>query len=200
MYDFIKGTLIELNTESAVVETANGIGYRIFIPLSFFFSEPKLNAPLYLYLSAIYREDSQRLFGFPLKEERALFEKLCSISGIGPKTAMSLIGHLSEKELKEAILTSNLKLIEKVPGIGKKTAERLVMELRGSFDSSPKKKGAFVAVYEESSTRGDGINALINLGYSSERAIHAIEKAITSKGASSSLEEVIKTALQVMQK
>ena len=200
MYDFIKATLVELQSDSVVLETPSGIGYRIFTPLSLFFANPKIGASLQLYLVPIYREDSQRLFGFITKDERALFEKITAISGIGPKTAMSLIGHLSLDHLKGAIQTSNIKLIEQVPGIGKKTAERLIIEMKDKLHDNSKKKSLPLTISEDVPVRNDAISALVNLGYNFERATKAIEKAIESCGSGAKLDQVIKNALQGIQK
>ena len=200
MYDFIKGTLYRIEPGSAVIETASGIGYLVFTPLSLFFAAPKVNYPIHLYLCAVYREDSQKLFGFITSEERDLFEKITAISGIGPKTALSLIGHLSLDALGSAIQTSNVKLIEKVPGIGKKTAERLVMEMRDKIHGRSQKIHSPLNLSDDAPFRSDAISALLNLGYTNERATKAIERAIDSCGKSARLDEVIKSALQTIQK
>src|SRR5690606_31770020 len=108
--------------ESATIE-AGGIGYKIFIPVSLYAAGPPLNKKLKLYTSFIVREDSMRLFGFQSSDERQFFEKLCGISGIGAKTALSIIGHMEHSTLKRAIQSGNAALLSKIPGIGKKTAE-----------------------------------------------------------------------------
>jgi Holliday junction DNA helicase RuvA len=200
MYDFIKATLVELQSDSVVLETASGIGYRVFTPLSLFFANPKIGSSLQLYLVPVYREDSHRLFGFISKDERSFFEKITAISGIGPKIGMSLIGHLSLDHLKGAIQTSNIKLIEQVPGIGKKTAERIIIEMKDKLHDSSKKKSAPLTVPEDVPIRNDAISALVNLGYNFERATKAIEKAIESCGNGAGLDQVIKNALQGIQK
>ena len=196
MYDYIRGTLTELTPTKAIVE-AGGLGYCVFIPLSAFSSQLSIGKEIKLHLSPIYREDSARLFGFLTRDERDIFERLSSISGIGPKTALSLIGHMSMKDLGSAISTSNAKLLAKVPGIGKKTAERVIIEMRDKIKSRPEATQVPL-VTDEDHMIHDGINALMNLGYNNDRALTAIKKAIDSQGDTPKLEKVIKAALQLI--
>ena len=195
MFDYIKGTLVELTPEKAIVE-ANGIGYSILIPLSSFSSKLKCGKEVKLFLSPVYREDSQKLFGFTTIDERSLFEKLSSVSGIGPKTALSLIGHMSMQELNGAIMSSNAKLLAKVPGIGKKTAERVIIDLRDKIHAKPK-SSQIPLVNPEDHMLSDGVNALINLGYNHDKAHKAISQALDNE-EDPKLETLIKSALQLI--
>ncbi|MCF7853137.1 MAG: Holliday junction branch migration protein RuvA [Simkaniaceae bacterium] len=197
MYDYIRGTLVQLKPTQAVVE-AGGMGFLIHIPLSTFSAHLKVGHEVQFFLTPIYREDSQRLFGFINREERESFEKLSHISGIGPKTALSLIGHMSLRDLNSAIQSSNAKLIAKVPGIGKKTAERIIVEMRDKKLSQPSiPTGSIVS--EEDHLFNDGINALIHLGYQDQKAYQVIEKVMKGQEEHPlTLEEVIKQALQII--
>ena len=178
MYDFIKGTLVESNLTKAVIDV-NGIGYKLFIPISTFQEMPNIGNDICLYVSFVVREDAQILFGFLRKEERDLFEMITTVSGIGPKTGISLIGHLEYQNLITAISHADIKLISKVPGIGKKTAERLVIEMRDKlklFDT--KVVSSFGKDNNQPDARADAIHALMNLGYSAMKAQKAITKAM----------------------
>ena len=129
MLDYIKGSVVEINSETITIEN-NGIGYKIFIPVSLYFKGPKIHDQVTIFVVPIYREDSQRLFGFSTRKDQQTFEKLLLVTGVGPKLALSLIGHLDTKELEVAIAQNDTQSLSKIPGIGKKTAERLVLELR----------------------------------------------------------------------
>ncbi|MCI5051568.1 MAG: Holliday junction branch migration protein RuvA [Simkaniaceae bacterium] len=193
MFEFIKGTLVEIYPTHAVVETG-GIGYLIHIPLSTFTNAPKLGEKCQFFLTAIYREDSQRLFGFTEREERELFLKVSDISGIGPKTALALIGHLSVSDLIFAVQHHNAKLISQVPGIGKKTAERLIVELQDKIKGLKPKATRPSAIEDHQS--GDALSALLNLGYSLPVAQKAVEKAKEDATDDCALPQLITKALK----
>ncbi|MBU6446860.1 MAG: Holliday junction branch migration protein RuvA, partial [Verrucomicrobia bacterium] len=128
MFESIKGQLIDKTAVKAVVETG-GIGYRLTIPFSAYTKLPSGGA-VHLFLSQVVREDSNTLYAFIEKEERDLFETLITLSGIGPKTALSIIGHLEMGAFHRAIHAADVRLLSKIPGLGKKTAEKLVIEMR----------------------------------------------------------------------
>ncbi|MDN3504959.1 MAG: Holliday junction branch migration protein RuvA [Rhabdochlamydiaceae bacterium] len=196
MYEYIIGKCTSLSPESAIIETG-GIGYLIYIPLSAFSQKLSIGKEVKLYLSPVYREDSQKLFGFLTQQERETFKKLSSISGIGPKTALSLVGHMSLDEFRLAITTANAKLISKVPGIGKKTAERVIIEMRDKVGIAPK-ASMMPLTNPEDHMISDGVNALINLGYNNDKALKAVQKAIELSESEPKLEWVIKHALQII--
>jgi len=183
MYEFIKGTLIEESPERTIIE-CNGIGYRIFTPSSFHGTP---GSQVTLYLSAVYREDSQKLFGFATLKERDLYEKISEVSGIGPKTALNLISHLSGDDLIMAITHSNTKLLSKVPGIGKKTAERLIIDMRDKVGR---------LALPQMPVQNDAINALMNLGYSLPKSKAAIEAALAGTTEKPHLGILITNALK----
>ena len=185
MFDYIKGTLVTATPQKAVIDN-QGLGYLLFIPLSVFHRLPQVGSSLSLFVTTIIREDSAKTYGFLSDSERNLFEKLVSTSGIGPKTALSLIGHLPEEDLLSAIHTGNVTQLLRVPGIGKKTAERLIVEMRGSLTSAP------------TPVAQDAINALINLGYSANDAQKSITKVLATKEAPTDLSRLITLALKQM--
>src|SRR3989344_8396803 len=129
MYEAIRGVLKEKEPLKAVVETG-GISYRLTIPLNTYTKLPSLETPIHLFLSHIVREDAHTLYAFWVKEERDLFEVLINLSGIGPKTAAAIVGHMEIDAFHHAITAADIRILSKIPGIGKKTAERLVIEMR----------------------------------------------------------------------
>ena len=194
MYESIKGKLIDKLPSKAIVE-AFGIGYRLMIPLSTYTQLPALDSDVRLFLSQVVREDSSTLYAFLAKEERDLFEVLITVSGIGPKTGLALIGHIEMGAFERAISTADVRLLSKVPGIGKKTAERLVIEMRDKFKGGPKGKTAPL-VSKEGGIFGDALNALLNLGYNPLDAQKAVRQALDKKKDESDLGKIITAALQ----
>lgn len=197
MYDYIKGTLINISPSKATLEV-HGIGYFLFIPLNVFSDLCSCKGKeITLFTSFVVREDSQRLFGFLDQHGRDTFEKLSEISGIGPKTAMAIIGHLSLKELEKAVLEQDILTLSKVPGIGKKTAERLIIDMKDKLkllktfvddkDLLPK---------EHISLINDAVSALLNLGYHQSTAHPAVKKALKESKATPKLAELITISLK----
>lgn len=177
MYEYIKGIITELTPEKAIVES-QGFGYKVLIPLSTYTELLGKEEPLILYLTAIYREDSQRLFGFTSKAQRDLFNKVCDVSGIGPKLALSLIGHMTNDELYLAIQTQDVKSIVKVPGLGKKTAERLIVEMKDKVTPLKSESLENAPSLKANALTEDALAALINLGYQQTVAKKAIAKVL----------------------
>lgn len=193
MYESIRGTLQEKEPTCAIVECA-GLAYRLSIPLSTYTRLPHPGSPIQLFLSLIVREDAHTLYAFSLKEERDLFEILISISGIGPKTAAGIIGHLDASSFQRAIASADTRLLSKLPGIGKKTAERLVIEMRDKFKGA--KKSSPLAAPLQEGLPGDAINALIHLGYHAMNADKAVQKALKDHGEEQDLGRLITAALR----
>jgi holliday junction DNA helicase RuvA len=183
-YDYMKGKVTHLSPLFTTLEVG-GIGYRVAIPVNAYTALSTANSEILLYISDIVREDSHRLFGFQTREERDRFEKLCDISGIGPKTALLLIGYLPFEEMHLAISSGDIKTISRTPGIGKKTAERLIIEMRDKIDS-PIPAG---------SPHGDALSALINLGYNAKEASRALKKVSDNE---TELGALITAALKVI--
>lgn len=193
MYESIKGQLIDKSPLKAVVE-AGGIGYRLTIPLSTYTRLPALDKPIQLFLSQVVREDSNTLYAFLLKEERDLFEILITLSGIGPKTALAIIGHVELGAFERAIHSQDVRLLSKIPGIGKKTAERLVIEMRDKFRGG--KKDRPVALSGADGLIGDAMNALLHLGYNPIDAQKAVQSVLEEKKDEKDLGKIITAALQ----
>jgi len=190
MYDYIIGTIKE-KTPIKIVLDVNGIGYLIFIPINFF-NDLKDSDKIKCFISFVVKEDSHTLYGFSSKGERDLFEMLKSTSGIGPKTALAIIGNLEFANFANAISTGNTTLISKIPGIGKKTAERLIIDLKDKikmFDIPDKSKDMHII---------DSINALINLGYNHFQAQKAIKKVVEKNKKETDIGTLISLALQTI--
>jgi len=191
MYEYIHGQLIEITPSFAILDV-NGVGYRLHTPISYLDALPqKEGAKVLLYTTWIVRETAQTLYGFLTKTERELFELLITLSGIGPKTALLLIGHLPLPDLEEAVRTNNLLAFAKIPGIGKKTAERLIVELRDRL--------AHFALPNQPipSKRRDALNALIHLGYTVASAEKAIKQVTATLPEEADLSLLISAALKL---
>jgi Holliday junction DNA helicase RuvA len=182
MYAFIKGLLVQSSPISVIIE-ANGIGYRLYIPASVFGKLPQINNQVILHTSYVVRELSQTLYGFQSEIERDLFEELMGVTGIGPKMALNVIGHLSLQDLQRAVSSHDIVTLSKVPGIGKKTAERLIIEMRDKLSHLlPVGEQADRAAPMPTDLRAqkivDAMGALINLGYNQMTAQKAIKKSL----------------------
>jgi Holliday junction DNA helicase RuvA len=192
MIEYVRGKLAAV-TPTKVVVDVGGVGYGVFIPLSAHGRLPQIGEEIFLHLCQVIREDAHLLFGFLTEEEKDFFGRLTAISGIGPKTALALLGHLDLADLRAAIFGENSALLSKVPGIGKKTAERIVIELRDKVQAfSPGSKGNTLP-------RGaavDAIQALVHLGYTPLAAQNAVKKVVAEKGEAIGLGPLITASLR----
>ncbi|MGE3954101.1 MAG: Holliday junction branch migration protein RuvA [Parachlamydiales bacterium] len=188
MYAYIKGTLAGAGAHHAVIDVG-GIGFRLSLSTLDAAKLPRIGEAVHLHTTLIIRENEQTLYGFLHEEGRSLFELLITISGIGPKTAIALLGTLSLNLLHQAIAEEDPRLLSKVPGIGKKTAERLLIELRDKLPDPP-------AYQRVSSNVEDAISALLNLGYSRARAQRALEGPLKELGEGADLPTLITAALK----
>lgn len=186
----ICGTLLAKHPPHVLVD-AHGVGYEIDVPMSSFYDLPEIGKPVTLLTHLIVREDAQLLYGFLTQEERTAFKELIKISGVGPRIALAVLSGLSVEQLAQAVATQQAGLLTRVPGIGKKTAERLVLELKGKLADAIGTGASAVA-----SESTDIVNALVSLGYSEKEALVAV-KGVTS-GAS--VTEGIKQALKNLAK
>ncbi|WP_027625909.1 Holliday junction branch migration protein RuvA [Clostridium lundense] len=196
MYEYIKGVFRGINKDYIVVEN-NGIGYKIYTSGNTLASMPKIDEEVKLYLQQIVREDFMGLYGFYTKEERDMFNLLLTINGVGAKASLSLLSISSILNLKYAILTSDEKTLTRAPGIGKKTAQRIILEL-GDKLKKDDLSGEVKAQLEENSEiidrSSEALGALISLGYSEKEANNAL-KAVDKN---SSLEGIIKDCLKFL--
>ena len=197
MYAYINGILTEKDSSSAVIETG-GIGYLIFCPVSTLAQLDKLQEKYRLYTYLNVKEDLMQLYGFYTKAERDMFLRLISVSGIGPKVACSVLSFMSAADLAVALITDDVRTLSKVPGIGKKTAQRLILELKEKVDTNEAFNAADMAVNLkpfENSAQQEALHALIALGISQSEASRALAN-VAKEGATA--EELIKSALRSM--
>jgi Holliday junction DNA helicase RuvA len=197
MITSIQGTLTSATPLHAVIEL-NGLGYEVHIPVTTAEKLPAAGATVKLHTLVIYREDAQTLYGFATPAERDFFRLLIeNVTGIGPKSALAIMSRLSIALLESAIRSGDIATLSKVPGIGKKTAERLVVELKTKVGGSDTTAGAAVgdAPAAEPSAHRDAAAALIALGYKAADADQAVRRAALALGAKATTEALIKKAL-----
>ncbi|MGI6664142.1 MAG: Holliday junction branch migration protein RuvA [Christensenellaceae bacterium] len=172
MYAFFKGTLAEAGENYAVV-ACGGVGYQLFTTHRFLHSQT-IGEEVTLYSYLVVREGEMSLYGFPLKEEKEMFERLIGISGIGPKVALSILSFLTYQEVAAAIFAADASVFSRVNGVGKKTAERIVLELKDKVDITKTLGSDTVAGLQASATT-EAIDALLSLGYQRNEAVQAIK-------------------------
>ena len=182
MISHLRGALLEKHPNTVVVDV-HGVGYEVTIPVSVYSSLPAAGAEVSLHIYTHVREDALVLFGFVSTADKALFEKLISVSGIGPKLAVTALSGLASTDLMAAIRNGAVDQLVKIPGVGKKTAERMVLELRDKLDTigiparAPAAQSSFGAIEE------DTISALMNFGSARAAAEAAVTKARVADGA-----------------
>lgn len=190
MIGSIRGIVVEKNFPQVVV-SCNGVGYEIDVPMSTFYPMPGVNQEVTLHTHLVVREDAHLLYGFLTQGERSAFRQLLKVSGVGPKVALSVLSGLSVEDLSQAIAEGDSGRLTKIPGIGKKTAERLVLELR---DKLPKVE--LVLRSEGRAAGGDVVNALLALGYNEREA----QAAVKELPADLQLADAIRQALKLLAK
>ena len=184
----LTGVLTEKNPPQILID-CNGVGYEVAVSMSTFYNLPALGEKVSLLTQFIVREDAQILFGFATAPEREAFRQLIKISGVGPRTALAVLSGMSVAELAQAITLQEAGRLIKVPGIGKKTAERLLLELKGKLGADIGSSG-----HAPGSAQADILQALLALGYSDKEAAHSIKSLPVEIGVS----EGIKHALRAL--
>jgi len=183
----LSGTLLEKNPPQILLDV-QGVGYEVDVPMSTFYNLPVLNERVVLHTVMVVREDAQLLYGFASHEERAAFRQLLKISGVGPKMALSVLSGLSLPDLAGAVVNKDIGRMTKIPGVGKKTAERLLLELQGKFTALPSN----VARGAVSSHADDIVNALLALGYNEKEADWAAKQLPADAGVSDGIRQALK--------
>jgi Holliday junction DNA helicase RuvA len=194
MYEFIRGKMIQSIPSKAVIDVG-GVGYGLVISLKTFQKLPNIGAEVFFYVSHIVREDGHYLYGFLTLDDKKLFEQLISISGVGPKTAIGILGHVDIGDFQIAVVQGNAALLSKLPGIGKKTSERLIIELKDKFSHSAS-SASLPSGVQGNTVSADAISALINLGYHPLEAQKAIKKVLSLHEKEPTLSELISGALR----
>jgi Holliday junction DNA helicase RuvA len=168
----LSGTLVEKNPPQILLEVS-GVAYEVDVPMSTFYNLPPVGEPVILFTHLVVREDAHLLFGFASENERRAFRQLIKISGIGARTALSVLSGLSVAELAQAVSLQEPGRLTRIPGIGKKTAERLLLELKDKLGADVT---TAVGVHRPAPVTADVLNALVSLGYSDKEATHAVKE------------------------
>lgn len=188
----LTGMLLEKHPPQVLLDVA-GVGYEVDVPMSSFYNLPAIGERVTLVTHFVVREDAQQLFGFLSQKERIAFRELIRISGVGPKLALSVLSGMSADDLAQCVVMQDAAQLTRVPGIGKKTAERLLLELKGRLaDALPQTGGVAVSA----GVTHDALGALLALGYSEKEALPVLKQL--PEGLS--LEESIRQALKAMAK
>lgn len=185
----IQGTLLEKNPPQILVDV-HGVGYEIDVPMSTFYNLPDVGQQVTLLTHFVVREDAQLLYGFGTAKERAAFRQLIKISGIGARTALAVLSGMSVEALAQAVAQQESALLTRVPGIGKKTAERLVLELKGKISADTEGLTLSAAPGDN---RADVAAALTALGYSEREANAAAKKLAPDVNVSAGIREALKS-------
>lgn len=203
MIAFLSGKLLEKEANTVILDVG-GVGYEVAIPLSTFYELGELGETVALRIYTHVREDTLQLFGFKTLRERELFLHLISVSGIGPKSAITALSGMSADEIIGAIRSNNLARLNSIPGVGKKTAERLVIELRDKIAklaglASEEMKAEGIPASSGDDIYDDAISALINLGYQHASAEKALKQAM-QEGTEMSVQKLLRRSLQLLAK
>jgi Holliday junction DNA helicase RuvA len=183
----LSGILLEKNPPQLVVD-CNGVGYEVDVPMSTFYNLPPLGERVALLTHMVVREDAQLLYGFGSAAERGVFRQLLKVAGVGARTALSILSGLSVADLAQAITLQEAGRLTRVPGIGKKTAERLLLELKGKLGADLGAAGGAPA----HDAGADILNALLALGYSDKEALLALKQVPQESGVSDGIKLALK--------
>jgi len=196
MITYIKGTLVEKKPAYVVIETSGGVAYFIHISLATF-SQLKETENVKLLTHYAIKEDAHQLYGFFTDEERGLFRLLISVNGIGVNTARLILSSLNPDELVNAIATENVRVIQSVKGIGLKTAQRMIIDLKDKIGKSAEQNIEKITI-SYNNNRTEALSALMSLGFAKNSADSALEKITRAEGTNLSIEELIKKALKIL--
>jgi len=200
MIEYIKGVLTEKEVTRVAIE-AHGVGYNISIPLSTYEKLPETGTNLLLHIHYLVREDAHKLYGFLSKTEREMFRHLISITKIGPKVALSVLSGITVNDLVNCINSGDSRRLEKIPGVGQKTAQRLLIELKGKVGSSLVSgisEGSMVVNPANIKIRDEAFAAMVSLGYNDKQVQKAFSRVEQTVSASAPVEEWIRKALQII--
>jgi Holliday junction DNA helicase RuvA len=195
MIAHLRGRILEKNPTRVIVE-AGGVGYDVAISIATFSGLAGEGSEVSLYIHTHVREDMLALYGFLLREEKQLFERLIGVSGIGPKLAITVLSGMAPDALVTALRGNDLAALTRIPGVGKKTAERMVLELRDKLEGL----AAAPAAAPVSGMEEDVVSALVNLGYQRSAAEHAVKRAAGQSGDGASFEQLFRQTMSMLQK
>lgn len=195
MIAHLRGRILEKNPNRVVLETA-GVGYDVAISIPSFSALPAEGSEVSFHIYTHVREDTLALYGFLRREEKQLFERLISVGGIGPKLAITVLSGMASDALVSAIRSNDLAKLTRIPGVGKKTAERMVLELRDKLDTLQAAPAAALASRMEE----DVVSALVNLGYQRSLAEQAVKRALEKSTEATSFEQLFRQTMSLLQK
>lgn len=196
MISYIKGTLVE-KTPARIVVEASGVGHEIFVPLSSYDALGSVGSETVVYTHFHVREDIHELFGFATPKERWLFKMLISISGIGPRSALTILSGASVDDFCEAVVKEETDFLTAISGVGRKTAQRLIIELKSKISQEDVQLvGGDVSKVTSRDTISEAVQALVSLGFPSHVARKAVEKCVTETGKEFCVEELVRGALK----
>jgi Holliday junction DNA helicase RuvA len=192
--------VLQYKADSSIVLDVGGVGYEVHVTVGGFLSLPSLEEELFLHIYSHIKEDSSTLFGFFSVVEKETFQTLLHVSGIGPKLAIAVLSSLSPSDFSRAILADDLSALTKISGVGKKTAERMCLELKDKVTFIPSLESTSVVQYSpvaENDASDDAVSALMNLGYSENNARDAVHRAIAASSSDTpGVQELIREALR----
>jgi len=200
MIALIKGKIVYKGISHVVVDT-QGVGYRVFIPLTTFYELPDLGHVVTLHIHTHVKQDAISLFGFYTLQERELFQLMISVSGIGPKIAMNILSGISANDLLQAISSGNLGKLVSIPGVGKKMAERLILELKEKVLKKMAAENIPAADTEQKAAeivKEDALSALVNLGYKSNVAKDALDRVLQAAEQELAMDQLLKNTLKIL--
>lgn len=189
----LTGVLLEKNPPQVLLDVS-GVGYEVEVPMSTFYNLPQTGERVTLHTQFIVREDAQLLYGFASERERATFRQLLKVNGIGAKSALGILSGLSVDDLAQAIALQEASLLTRIPGIGKKTAERLLLELKDKLGGSI---ATTISAGGTASTGHDTLNALLALGYNEREALAAVKQLPADASVSEGIRQALKTLSKV---
>lgn len=199
MYSYLSGKLAKV-CDSTVVLDVQGVGFEIFVPVRSLLLLPEMGTTLTLHTYFHVREDTQVLYGFLYEEEKKLFKLLLSVTGIGPKLALGILSGIGPKDFKVSVETEDEKYLSSIPGIGRKTASRLILELKDKIKAFEFQEGSpeAQASREMNEMMRDALSALTSLGYTRPRAKEAVQQAVPKNGQTKNLEALIRNSIKIL--
>jgi Holliday junction DNA helicase RuvA len=195
----LSGILVEKSVMQCIVDV-HGAGYRVVVPLTTFYELPEIGQPVVLHIHTHVREDAIHLFGFHVREEQAIFQLMISVSGIGPKLAINILSGITAGELIRAVTGEDLKRLTGIPGVGKKTAERMILELKDKLAKLDRETVAVGLVTDEkgAQVKDDALSALVNLGYKGSAVKEVVDRIMRDAPDAPSLDQLLKRVLRTL--
>jgi Holliday junction DNA helicase RuvA len=197
MIAHLSGKLTHKSPVTIIIDV-NGVGYQVFIPLSTFYALPELESKISLGIHTHMREEALKLFGFYTIDEKKIFEKLITVNKVGPKLALTILSGMPPADILSTIDSNDIVKLSTIPGIGRKTAERLILEMRDKLDGLSLDFVAKKGPGPEKGLFDDALSALVNLGYKKSQAEQTLKKVYAEKVGDTSIENLIKDSLNLL--